>query len=101
MIKSDERTAMKLPMGVTPESLMASLELGHGYIWKNLTRTPIQVIYGSSSRGNLPEILILGEHTLLLSVGDDVYADRIQSILEMLNRQSHRAMGNLGGANVG
>lgn len=101
MLKSAERTALELPIGVTHDSVIRSLELGHGYMWMTLTRNPVRVTYGSSRTGNMPELLILGARSLLLSGGDDVYIERIQRVLEMLSRQNHTTLSKMGGVSSG
>jgi organic radical activating enzyme len=38
----------------------------------------------------MPELLLTGEKSMVIAGGDPVYVERIRSILEMLQRQSHR-----------
>ncbi|MFW9861186.1 MAG: hypothetical protein ACFFEX_09815 [Candidatus Thorarchaeota archaeon] len=100
MLKSGDRIAIELPFGVTHEAVMHSLEIGHGYNWLVLTKSPTLVAHGSSDLGNMPEILLVGEHLLLVSESDFVYAERLQRVLEMLRRQI-KSISTAGGTSVG
>jgi hypothetical protein len=100
MLKSGDRIAIELPVGVTQESVMHSLEMGHGYNWIVLTKSPALVAHGSSELDNMPEILLIGEKILIISGSDTVYAERLQRVLEMLKRQIKSAS-STGGAVVG
>ncbi|MHA2072214.1 MAG: hypothetical protein ACW985_10575 [Candidatus Thorarchaeota archaeon] len=100
MLKSGDRIAIELPVGVTQESVMHSLEMGHSYNWIVLTKSPALVAHGSSDLGNMPEILLIGENMLIVSGSDPVYAERLQRVLEMLRRQI-KAVSTTGGAVVG
>ena len=100
MLKSGDRLAIELPFGVTHESVMHSLEIGHGYSWMVLTKSPALVAHGSSDLGNMPEILLVGENLLITSGSDTVYAERLQRVLEMLRRQM-KSVSTKGGTLVG
>jgi len=88
--EAGDRIGLKIPNGVTSESLMRTLELGHGYSWRVLVRDPALVAHGAPSHGNMPEVLLLGGRTLIVAGGDAAYANRIESVLAMLTRQSKR-----------
>ncbi|MHA2140600.1 MAG: hypothetical protein ACXADC_09285 [Candidatus Thorarchaeota archaeon] len=100
MLKSDDRIAIELPGGVTQESVMHSLEMGHSYNWLVLAKSPTLIAHGSSELGNMPEILIIGENMLIISGSDPVYAQRLQRVLEMLRRQI-RSVSAAGGTVIG
>ncbi len=95
MLKSGDRIALELPVGVTQESLMHSLEMGHGYNWTVLTKSPALIAHGLPKVNNMPEILLIGKDMLIVSGSDTVYAERLQRVLEMLRRQimSHSTTG--------
>jgi hypothetical protein len=90
MYSSEQRTGIEIPGGVNPESIMTSLKIGHGYRWTILTRYPILIAHGAPAFGNMPELLLTGGKSMVVEGGDPAYIERIQSILEMLQRQSHR-----------
>jgi hypothetical protein len=97
MYSSEQRTGVEIPPGVTPESLMASLNIGHGYHWTVLTRYPILIAHGAPAFGNMPELLLTGNIAMVIAGGDPAYVERIRSILEMLQRQSSRVRFSEGG----
>ena len=80
---------------------MRSLEIGHGYSWRILVRTPAIVAHGTPSHGNMPELLLLADRTLVLAGGDAVYAPRIESVLAMLCRQAERSIPDKRGDGLG
>jgi hypothetical protein len=90
MSSYEQRTGVEIPRGVSPESIMSSLKIGHGYQWTVLTRHPILIAHGASKFGNMPELLLAGKKSMVIAGGDPVYIARIRSVLEMLQRQSHR-----------
>jgi hypothetical protein len=92
MQPSEERSGLEIPEGVKPEVVMTSLTLGHGYRWTVLTRKPLLIAHGAPSlgSGNMPELLITSDRTMIVAGDDSVYVERIRSVLEMLQRQSHR-----------
>jgi len=92
MHSSEERSGIEIPDSVRPEVIMTSLTLGHGYRWTVLTRHPLLIAHGAPSlgSGNMPELLITGERSMVVAGGDAVYVERIRRVLEMLQRQSHR-----------
>jgi hypothetical protein len=100
-LESAERTGLEIPAGVTSEKIMHSLKLGHGYSWRILVRTPAIVAHGSPSHGNMPELLLLADRTLVIAGGDPVYAARIESVLAMLDRQSGHPASNRRGDTLG
>jgi hypothetical protein len=100
MLKSGDRIAIELPFGVTHELVMHSLQIGHGYSWIVLTKSPTVVAHGSSDLGNMPEILLVGENLIIVSGSDTVYAKRLQRVLEMLRRQM-KSVSTTGGPVVG
>lgn len=100
MLKSGDRIAIEIPVGVTHESVMHTLEIGHSYNWMVLTRSPTLVAHGTSDLGNMPEILLVGENMLIVAGSDTVYAERLQRVLEMLRRQI-MSVSTTGGTLVG
>ena len=92
MQSSEERSGIEIPAGVKPEVVMTSLTLGHGYRWTVLTRQPLLIAHGAPSlgSGNMPELLITSDKTMVVAGGDIAYVERIRSVLEMLQRQSQR-----------
>jgi hypothetical protein len=86
----DHRSGVEIPIGVKPEDIMKSLEIGHGYKWTVLIRKPLIVAHGAPTLGNMPELLLTGERSLVVAGGDSVYVERIQQILGMLQRHSQR-----------
>jgi hypothetical protein len=101
MLKSGDRIAIELPVGVTQDSVMQSLEIGHGYNWLVLTKSPALVAHGSSELGSMPEVLIVGDNLLIVSGSDMVYAERLQRVLEMLRRQVNSVTTIGGGTSIG
>ncbi|MFW9956660.1 MAG: hypothetical protein ACFFCT_01200 [Candidatus Odinarchaeota archaeon] len=92
MQSSEERSGIEIPVGVKPDAIMTSLTIGHGYRWTVLTRRPLLIAHGAPSRGsgNMPELLITGDRSMIIAGSDVEYVDRIRQILAMLQRQSHR-----------
>ena len=90
MYSAEQRTGIQIPSGVKSSEIMNSLAIGHGYCWTVLTRTPLLVAHGAPTIGNMPELLLTGNKALVLAGGDTAYVERIQKVLEMLQRQSHR-----------
>lgn len=84
------RSGIEIPPGVKPEEIMRSLELGHGYKWTVLTRQPLLVAHGNPTLGNMPELLMTGNRSIIVAGGDPAYVDRLRQVLEMLQRHSHR-----------
>ena len=68
---------------------MDSLSVGHGYSWIVLVPTPLRIAHGSTSGGDLPELLIVGK-ILLMSGGNEVYISRLRRMLEVLSGTSVR-----------
>ncbi|MFW9843691.1 MAG: hypothetical protein ACFFEV_03875 [Candidatus Thorarchaeota archaeon] len=90
MQSRDHRIGIEIPQGVKVDDIMRSLEIGHGYQWTVLTRTPLLIAHGQPTIGNMPEILLTGTKPMVVAGGDIVYVDRIRNILEMIQRQYHR-----------
>lgn len=90
MYHNDMRSGIEIPPGVKPEEIMRSLELGHGYKWTVLTRQPLLVAHGNPTLGNMPELLMTGNRSIIVAGGDPAYVDRLRQVLEMLQRHSHR-----------
>ncbi|MFX1482635.1 MAG: hypothetical protein ACFFCP_05530 [Promethearchaeota archaeon] len=88
MYSKDYRSGMEIPYGVSPEDIMRTLEIGHGYRWLILTRQPLIVAHGTPTLGNMPEILITGSRTLVISGENPAYVERIRQVLVMLQRHS-------------
>ena len=90
MYHNDMRSGIEIPPGVKPEEIMRSLELGHGYKWTVLTRQPLLVAHGNPTLGNMPELLMTGNRSIIVAGGNPAYVDRLRQVLEMLQRHSHR-----------
>ena len=75
---------------------MDSLSVGHGYNWIILVPTPLRIAHGSTSGGDLPELLIVGK-TLLMSGGNEVYISRLRRMLEVLSGTTVRVRRNRDG----
>ncbi len=90
MSSSEQRSGLEIPIGVKPKDIMKSLMLGHGYNWIVITEKPILVAYGEPTAGEMPELLITGDRSMVVACSDTVYVSRIQHVLSMLQRQSHR-----------
>jgi hypothetical protein len=90
MQSHEQRSGVEIPQGVKPDDIMRSLAIGHGYVWTVLTRKPLLIAHGAPTLGNMPELLLTGNKPMIVAGGDAIYVDRIQNILEMLQRQSHR-----------
>ena len=101
MLERDDRVGIEIPPGVSSDSIMMSLELGHGYVWQVIVREPALVAHGSTKYGDMPEILLLAGRTLILSGGGNNYVKRIQSVLAMLQRQKSSIPESTGGAAIG
>lgn len=87
---SEQRSGIEIPSGVKPKDIMESLKLGHGYRWIILTEKPVLIAFGESSVGDMPELLFTGNHSMVIAGSNLLYKTRIQSVLKMLQRQSHR-----------
>jgi hypothetical protein len=101
LFEAGDRTGLKIPDGVTSESLMQTLKLGHGYRWRILVKDPAIIAHGATVHGNMPEVLLLGGRTLVIAGGDSAYAARIETVLAMLNRQSQRIQQSIRGESHG
>ncbi|MGD9396114.1 MAG: hypothetical protein PVJ05_06790 [Candidatus Thorarchaeota archaeon] len=84
------RSGLEIPPGVKPEDIMRSLKLGHGYEWTVLTRRPLLVAHGNPTLGNMPELLMTGNRSIVVAGGDPAYVDRLKQVLDMLQRHSQR-----------
>ncbi len=73
-----------IPTSLPPQAVMDSLSVGHGYSWMVLVPTPMRIAHGSTSDGDMPELLIVGK-TLLMSGGNEVYIGRLRRMLEVLS----------------
>jgi hypothetical protein len=82
----NERIELRIPSTVQPVQVMEILQLGHSYSWIVLAREPVLLAYGAPSIGNMPELFVIGESTLLLAGGEEAYVDRIQHVIDMLQR---------------
>lgn len=87
MYLNEPRSGLEIPLGVKPEDIMRFLELGHGYIWTVLIRQPVLVAHGKPTLGNMPELLMMGNRSIVVAGGEEVYVDRIRQVLDMLQRQ--------------
>jgi len=86
----EPRCGLEIPEQVDPKDFMRSLIIGHGYRWTILTEHPILIAFGETSVGDMPELLITGGRSVVISGGNNAYVNRIRCILEMLQRQAHR-----------
>ena len=86
----DQRIGLEIPEQVNVKEFMRSLVIGHGYRWTILTEHPILIAFGETIVGDMPELLITGDKSVVVSGGNSVYVSRIKSVLEMLQRQAHR-----------
>ncbi len=87
---AEMRCSLEIPLGVRSEDIMKSLELGHGYKWTILIRSPLLVAHGNPTLGNMPELLMTGNRSLVIAGEDPVYIDRLRKVLNMLQRHSQR-----------
>ncbi|MHA2189260.1 MAG: hypothetical protein ACXAEB_00095 [Candidatus Thorarchaeota archaeon] len=101
MFKLNDRTSLDLPAKVAPSSVMQLLEIGHGYRWTIITRNPALLAHGLPATGDMPELLIVGKKTLIISGGNTVYVERIERILDMLSRRSQNVGMTAGGISYG
>ncbi|MHA1903451.1 MAG: hypothetical protein ACXADL_08030 [Candidatus Thorarchaeota archaeon] len=101
MFKLNDRTGLELPAKVAPSSLMQLLEIGHGYRWTIITRNPALLAHGLPATSNMPELLIVGKRTLIISGGNAVYVERIERILDILSRRSQNVSLSAGGISYG
>ena len=90
MYPNELRSGLEIPLGVKPEEIMRSLELGHGYVWTVLTRRPMLVAHGNPTLGNMPELLMTGNRSIVVAGGDPAYVDRLKQVLDMLQRHTKR-----------
>ena len=90
MYPSELRSGLEIPPGVKPEDIMRALDLGHGYKWTMLTKRPILIAHGNPTLGNMPELLMIGNRSIVLAGGDPAYVNRLKQVLEMLQRHSQR-----------
>ena len=89
---SEQRSGVDIPEGVNPDTIMNFLKVGHNYHWTVLTRRPLLVAHGAPApgSGNMPEILLAGNRSMIIAGGDTAYVDRIRHVLQMLQHQSGR-----------
>ena len=84
----ESRSGIEVPDGVNLKDFMRSLLIGHGYRWTVLTEEPILIAFGETSVGDMPELLITGERSVVVAGGNTAYVNRIKRVLEMLQRQA-------------
>lgn len=87
---SEQRSGLEIPSGVNSKDIMKSLSIGHGYRWIILTEQPVLIAHGKSTVGDMPELLLTGNKSMIIAGSNLAYVNRIQSVLKMLQRQSHR-----------
>ena len=92
MYQHEHRAGVEIPFGVRLDDIRRSLEIGHGYKWIVLVRQPVIVAHGTPTLGNMPEILMTGDRSLIIAGGDPAYVERIRQVLAILQRQSQRSM---------
>lgn len=90
MYPNELRSGLEIPTSVRPEEIMRSLEIGHGYKWTVLTRQPILIAHGSPTLGNMPELLMTGNRSIVVAGGNPAYVERLRQVLDMLQRHSQR-----------
>jgi len=71
---------------------MDALTKGHGYQWLAIAKRPILLVYGETSSGEMPQLLLTGNTTLVVSGGDGAYIERLRRMLEILERQEEREL---------
>ena len=101
MYHSELRSGLEIPSGVKPEDIMRSLELGHGYKWVVLVRRPLLVAHGFPTVGNMPELLMTGNRSIVVAGGDPAYVDRLKQVLDILYRHSQRLVVKQEGVQLG
>jgi hypothetical protein len=92
---------VEIPFNVRDEDIMQSLDMGHGYKWTVLIRQPVIIAHGAPTIGNMPELLITGDRTLIIEGGDPAYVERIRQVLAILQRHPNSQLRKLEGLNVG
>lgn len=92
---------MEIPFDVSEEDIMRALEIGHGYKWTVLIKHPVVVAHGAPTIGNMPELLMSGDCTLIVDGGDPAYVERLRQVLTMLQRHSQSHIANSEGVTVG
>lgn len=101
MYPNELRSGLEIPPGVKPEDIMRSLELGHGYKWTVLARQPLLVVHGNPTLGNMPELLMTGNRSIVVAGGDPAYVNRLKQVLDMLQRQTKRLVVKQEGVKLG
>ncbi len=79
---------IRIPTGLSLNRLIRTLEIGHGYRWLTITKTPRLVVYGRSQSQDLPEILAMDPNILVLDGGDPNSVNRLRRLMTLLTRQS-------------
>lgn len=101
MYPNEMRSGLEIPHGVKPEDIMRSLELGHGYKWTVLTRSPLLIAHGNPTLGNMPELLMTGNRSIIVAGGNPAYVGRLRQVLEMLQRHSKLLVTRQEGVQIG
>ncbi|MBD3406879.1 MAG: hypothetical protein GF411_12250 [Candidatus Lokiarchaeota archaeon] len=96
-MKSKIRTSIQISREVSPNELMEFLRVGHGYEWTILLQHPRLLAHGKPPSTRLPELLITGWDTMIVSGGLKEYPDRIRNMIEVLRRRSQRSYSSTGG----
>jgi hypothetical protein len=101
LYQGDYRSGVEIPFGVSYEEIMRFLEIGHGYSWTVLIREPVTIAHGKPTIGNMPELLMTGDRTLIIAGGNPAYVERIRQVLAMLQRQTQSSITKPEGVSVG
>jgi hypothetical protein len=78
---------LPIPPGVKVDAITRFLEHGHGYSWLTVSRSPVIMILGRSSKRGLPDLVIVNR-TLHSSELSQTIRERFGMMLEHLERQS-------------
>ncbi|MHA1247682.1 MAG: hypothetical protein ACTSPE_10175 [Candidatus Thorarchaeota archaeon] len=87
MSRTESLHRVSLPRGVSVDQIMRTLEVGLGYRWDILVDVPQLVAHGSPPGGRLPEILIEGPRSMVLSAAEGTTIERVRLLLQLLARR--------------
>ncbi|MHA1740505.1 MAG: hypothetical protein ACTSVD_00250 [Candidatus Thorarchaeota archaeon] len=87
MSRTESLHRVSLPRGVSVDQIMRTLEIGLGYRWDILVDVPRLVAHGSPPGGRLPEILIEGPRSMVLSAAEGTTIERVRLLLQLLARR--------------
>ena len=86
---NDSEFCMSLPIppDVKVDAITRFLEHGHGYSWLTVSKSPVAMILGRSSRNDLPDLVIVNR-TLHSGESSQTILDRFGMMLDHLDRQA-------------